>query len=577
MKKQKIISTIIIVFMLFYFIFSIIPVGITRSFAADMAIGTLTSDINSIDDTLYPGYKNLINNLKAIRGNDTFLVYYTGIDWNQAINAEYQGHWNSPVNLVEVGPKYTGRWLCPLCGTKAYDNGSLCCASKEAIAYMMDPRNSINETDIFQFKDLEASDVSLQEIQVAVSKYGAFINNSEAIQAIYDASKTYRVNAYFIIAKIINEHGANGTTLSNGANYTIDGVTKKVYNYFNISSSGNGVDLIINNGLKVAYTKDWTSITASIHGGTAIIRQSYIDAYSQNTLYYQKFNVSRSIDAVGSHQYQQNLLAAQSQGSSLRNYYNGKKVTHTFIIPLYKNMPRAASPRPDANKVNTITYEEGEVRHVTKSLTVRVSPSKNSAAIGKLNNEESIKILNRATGPSADGYYWDLIVSNVDGTYGYAARYVGGDECIVSKGVSGSSSTINKGDSSEVDHLNKFLVNEVDIETLPSVNYEILKSTFKSAVVKDTKGNIITSGNIGTGYTASIDGRDFTLIKKGDIDGDADVSIFDLVYMLNYLTGKESITGVNLEAAKLENGAEVTIFDLVYMLNYLQGKSEIGF
>lgn len=571
MKKQKIISAILIMFILFYFIFSLIPVGILESFAADMPAKTLTADINSIDESLYPGYKSLINNLKSKRPSDTFYVYYTGIDWNQAINAEYQGHWHSPINLVQIGTNYTGIWLCPLCGTKDFDNGTWCCASKEAIEYMMDPRNSINETDLFQFKTIDSTDVSLDDVRVAVSGYGSFINNAEAIQAIYDASQEYKVNAYFIISKIINEHGSKGTTLSNGTDYTLNGVTKKVYNYFNISSSGNGVDIIINNGLKVAYVNGWTSIRASIKGGVAIIRQSYIDAYGQNTLYYQKFNVSKNINAVGSHQYQQNLLAAQKQGTSLKSKYDGKTTTHTFVIPLYKNMPQTACPRPDTSKANSITYKDGVLQHISSSLYVRVAPDKNSSDVGSLDPDEKVKVINRAASKGAGGYYWDLIVSEKLGIYGYAARNLGGDECIVLTG----SSVTNQGVSDN--YASKFLVADGKVNTLPDVTYEMLKKNYASAVVRDKSGNIITSGSIGTGYTATIDGSEFTLVKKGDLDGDADVNIFDLAYMINHLNGKTTITGVNLEAAKLENQSDVTIFDLAYMLNYLQGNSKIKF
>ena len=45
-------------------------------------------------------------------------------------------------------------WFCPVCGTKSYDNGSLRCASMEALKYMMDPRNSLNSSDVFQFMEL---------------------------------------------------------------------------------------------------------------------------------------------------------------------------------------------------------------------------------------------------------------------------------------------------------------------------------------------------------------------------------------------------------------------------------------
>ena len=208
--------------------------------------GTLTSNINEVDEAKYPGYKTLINDMKAKHPNYIFLVYYTGMDWNEVITAEYQSHGISPLNLFQVSSNYNGMWQCPICGTKKYDNGSWCCASKESLAYMMDPRNSINDSDVFQFKDLEGSDVSYDDIARVVSGYGSYINNPEAIQAIVDASIQYNVNGYFLVAKIINEHGKNGSTLSNGQGY--NGKFVGIYNYFNIGSYGNGTATIINNG-----------------------------------------------------------------------------------------------------------------------------------------------------------------------------------------------------------------------------------------------------------------------------------------------------------------------------------------
>ena len=67
---------------------------------------------------------------------------------------------------------------------------------------MMDPRNSINDSDVFQFKDLEGSDVSYDDIARVVANYGPYLNNQEAIQAIVDASIQYNVNGYFLVAKI---------------------------------------------------------------------------------------------------------------------------------------------------------------------------------------------------------------------------------------------------------------------------------------------------------------------------------------------------------------------------------------
>ena len=200
MKKKLIVSILLVA--IIYILLGMLG---NRAFATTP--GTLTSDINAIDDSKYPGYKTLMNDMKAKHPNYRFLVYYTGMDWNEVITAEYQGHGTSPLNLFQVGTNYNGMWQCPICGTQKYDNGSWCCASKEALAYMMDPRNSINDSDIFQFKDLEGSDVSYDDIARVVAGYGSYLNNQEAIQAIVDASVQYNVNGYFLVAKIVNEHG----------------------------------------------------------------------------------------------------------------------------------------------------------------------------------------------------------------------------------------------------------------------------------------------------------------------------------------------------------------------------------
>lgn len=580
MQMKKLIAGILIIAMLSYLLLVFNPITSSSSYA--VTPGTLTSDINGVDDGRYPGYKILINNLKANHPNYIFLVYYTGMNWNEVLTAEYQGHGRSPKNLFQVGSTYDGMWQCPLCGDKKYDNGSWCCASLEALAYMMDPRNSINESDIFQFKDLEGSDVSYDDIARVVAGYGPYLNNQEAIQAIVDASRQYNVNGYFLVAKIINEHGKSGSVLSNGNGY--NGNYVHCYNYFNIGSYGNGQSNIINSGLKYAQDQGWTSIRASIMGGTATVKDSFIMRYSQNTLYYQKFNVSGKSE-MASHQYQQNIMAAQSQGSSLKSYYGSSNTapTYTFIIPLYEGMPSTVCSRPNPSVKNSISYENGVVQNISTSLKVRASA--NGTAIGALNNNESIKIIRRASS-QVGGYFWDLIVSNVDGTYGYAARDVGGDQCIVSTGGTGNSS----GTSSNVQQPSPPVDNtptvgnrerEVNIETdikvegdyidtLPNVTYEHLKTKYTNLTVKDKNGNDVTSGNIGTGYTVTIEGKTYKIVKKGDTNGDGNVTVVDAVLVLNTVKGTANLQNEFKEAACVKNNGTILITDAVLMLNYVK-------
>lgn len=588
MKNIKI-SILILIVILSYLLLAFLPIVQNKSYAGDMVAGTLSPDIHLLDDSLYPGYKQLINNLQAKHPNYRFLLYYTGLDWNEALASEYQGHGSSPWNLVQVSDNYNGMWICPICGEKRYDNGSWCCASLEALAYMMDPRNSINESDIFQFKDLEGSDVSYNDIARVVSGYGSYLNNGEAIQAIVDASNQYNINGYYLVAKIINEHGKNGSTLSNGNGY--NGQYVGVYNYFNIGSYGNGTATIINNGLSYALGQGWTSIRASIMGGAQVVKQKFIIQYSQNTLYYQKYNVSGK-SALGSHQYQQNILAAQSQGSSLKSYYVSSTTasTYTFIIPLYKNMPKTASPRPNPGTKNSISYENGVIQNVSSSLIVRASPG--GTAIGALNNGESVKILKRAT-TQVNGYYWDLIVSNKNGTYGYSARIVGGDQCIVGTGSGGTSSgstgTNTNPPSQDTNTTPPPIDNTPNIETdiklsgekistLPNINFTELKTKYKdkSLIVKNKEGKEITSGNLATGYTVTMDEKTYTIVKKGDVNGDGTSSVIDAVLMLNAVKGTTKLEGVYKEAALIKNNSTFNVTDVVSLLNYIKGTSKLS-
>ena len=383
--------------------------------------GTLSSDINGIDENKYPGVKSLIQKLQRQHSNYNFQIYYTGIDWTEAVIMEYQGHGKSPKNVFSAKDNYKGKWYCPICGNKKYDTGWYC-ASIDAIKYMMDPRNSIDEDSVFQFKSLETADVSSENIQSVInSKYASYsyINNPTAINAIVEASSTYNFNGYSILAKIINEQGVGNSPLIKGEGY--NGQYPGVYNFFNVGAYGNSKDEVILKGLKYAQSKGWNSVRISILGGSEYYKTHFIGK-GQNTLYYQRFNVVYEY-ALFSNQYQQNIMAAESSGRSLKSYYTISNtlntINHTFIIPLYENMPATACGRPSTTENSKLEYTEEKV--IINKLPVKASPNSNRV-ISYLNCDEKVKVLERATKVSADGKYWDIIVSNTDGTYGYVIR-----------------------------------------------------------------------------------------------------------------------------------------------------------
>lgn len=380
---------------------------------------SVSSDFNSINSGEYPQIKEMIQQLKQQHPSWNFKILYTDIEWSEAIANEFVGHGSSPRNLIPANnSNYTGDWICPVCGpNKTYDTGSWLCASESAIKYMMDPRNSLNGSDIFQFLELSYNGYNMDTVRSMASK-ASFLNNDSCINTLISAGEKYNVNVYYLIARILQEQGSDGTVLSSGAGY--NGQYVGYYNVFNIGASGSGKDTVILNGLKRAEKEGWTSIESSIDGGVRIIANSYI-AKGQNTLYLQKFDVENT-DGLYWHQYMQNILAAQNEGSELRRTlekFNLIESDYTFVIPVYKNMPSSASPRPSTTSTGGTENELVRI-NVTNSLYIRETPGKNEKKIGSVFKDEIVTRLEKATS-KIDGTYWDYIMKS-DGTKGYAAR-----------------------------------------------------------------------------------------------------------------------------------------------------------
>lgn len=389
-------------------------------------------DYTQLNDAKCAQLKAQIQELKRQYPNYEFKIYDTGQTWENAINMEYQGHGhgNSPKNLTYKTSSYNGMWICPICNTTLYDN-SLYCASTEALQYMMDPRNSISLDSIFQFEDLTSNSATIQDISRMVS--GTFLNDAEVIQAIFDGCNENNISAYYIVTLLIQEQGTNGSTLSRGYN--------GYYNFFNIGAYGNGASAIINNGFNYAKNNGWNTKSKAIRDGIRIIGSRYVGK-GQSTIYFQKFNVT-PVDMYN-HQYQQGIMAAESESRIMKKYYNNAGTIankRTFLIPVFDNMPSNTSPRPDTNKTNTISYETAKV-NVSSSLRVYSSPSANHLELASLPANANVKILKRATSTGFNGYYLDLVVCESNGVYGYAARGSGEKTYLVPTGSSTQTPTV---------------------------------------------------------------------------------------------------------------------------------------
>ena len=64
----------------------------------------------------------------------------------------------------------------------------------------------------------------------------------------------------------------------------------------------------------------------------------------------------------------------------------------------------------------------------------------------------------------------------------------------------------------------------------------------------------------------------FTIIMAGDGNLDGEVNIFDLIYVLKVLSGKETPNHAQATALDLDNNGKINIFDLLEMLRLLAKK-----
>ena len=561
----KIISTILIISILINVIPIIIP---THKVNAINIVQTVSTDINNLNESKYPGFKEKIKTLQSQYPNWKFKILYTGLDWNAVIANEYTGHGAKPTNLIPNSANYKGAWLCPICKETPYDNGSWRCVSEQGIKYMMDPRNSINVSDVFQFEELTNAGYDMNIIRTMTQN--TYLAGHE--QVIVNSSVSKNMNPYYIIARLLHEQGKGGSTAVFGNGY--NGQYVGYYNAFNIAASGNTKAEIILNELAYAKKKGWTSLDASITGGINFLAGQYVD-YDQNTLYLQKFDVANK-GGFYCNQYMQNILAAQNEGATIRNVYidiNTLAYSHTFIIPVYENMPQQPCARPNSSGTSTVESDLVKV-NVDTNLRIRNSPN-GSTTVDLLYKNEIVTRLEKATS-KVNGTYWDKVQKS-NGSVGYAARETYTNETPYklylvpistgsNGGNSGSGGTNNPPPSTGTSNVPVKIDNVNNIITVvpDAIAFDILNSFGGAVKITLADGRDLPLGGIqpmGTGFKVQ---DKYTVVKKGDINGDGKVDTADLLAIQKQLLKIASIeSGIKTKAADTNNDTKIDTADLL--------------
>ena len=414
---QKIISIILIILMLS---------SLMILFTNNKVSATYSSNFSK-----YPGYEKLLKELQQAHPNWEFEILETGLDWSEVIIAESTGTKSDSSHGINVVPATRGdAWKCA-CNKTVESVWK--CASTAAVAYYIDPRNSLNENYIFQFEQLtydeknqtrEGVELILKPcnyMQGKVTYYDSNGNkktlNKTYVDVIMEAAKQYNVSPYHLASRIRQEQGAGDAGSMISGKWTGGGGKYKgCYNFFNVKAYGED---IVKNGLTYAKKQGWTDPEKSIKGGAAIIVKNYI-AGGQDTLYLQKFDVIDGGDGYYAWQYMTNVSASKTEGYTIKDTYNKMGLLSSsskikFKIPVYKNMPEQICPEPGTEKPVTQDVKINE-----NYVAVRKGKGTNYDKITTLNKDTKllrIELDNSKTG----GYYWDKVVLS-NGTKGYVAR-----------------------------------------------------------------------------------------------------------------------------------------------------------
>lgn len=297
-----------------------------------------------------------------------YVAYKTNLDWNTVIDNESKLGVSLVSNSKSAAWKSTepgaydaatGKWT-------VYDGSTWVAASRAAVSYYMDPRNFLNDRNIFMFESLEYQsqyqtktgvDTILSNTPFAGKTFSYTdpdtntAKNMSYTDAFLTAAKQSGVSPYHLASRVKQEVVTSPTSTS-GAVTGDNSLYPGIYNFYNIGATSSKNPVL--NGLQWAaggskkettYLRPWTDRYRSIVGGAMYIGTSYISK-GQNTGYLQKFNVTPN--QTYQHQYMTNVEAAYSEAIKTKTAY-AETMNSTpiiFSIPVYNNMPETVCAAP---------------------------------------------------------------------------------------------------------------------------------------------------------------------------------------------------------------------------------------
>ncbi len=567
---------------------------------------TISNGANAYKDYLtflgFPAsYQSQLIALHKQYPNWVFVANQTGESWATASLKEANRKDDYP-GISLIHPEQKSSWKSKDFydyETSEYEkyDGSWNAASDELVAYFLDPRNFLNGTDIFQFLDqsydpyqtVDAVQRIVKNTFLGVSSVtdadGTVFNYSAELARI---GREIGISPLYLAAVIKQEIGYADNPSINGKSAKYPGF----YNYYNIyafttaSESANDHGLWYASGSgsgQTSYGRPWNTRLKALQGGALYLYKNYVDV-GQHTLYFKKFNVS--CDAAYGHfrhQFMTNVMGAYSEGRHLANGYNAelRQLPLTFDIPVYSGLPAEPCPCPTGdgcinNRLKSITVGEYELfpefdkdtldyniiitGEVPVSVTLSAEAYHSSA---KIEGTGTITLKNGSTdypitvtAENGDKRVYTVSIYCAGGATGLNPKYtiISGNRVTgLSFGTKTDAFITNMGLGTGM----KAALSGADGSA--KVNGDVMKNG-DTVKISDAEGKMIFQG---------------TVLLFGDVNGDGNLRMSDMIKVRNHILGTGTLEGINLAAADCNHDGNIRMSDMIKIRNEILGTGTI--
>lgn len=138
----------------------------------------------------------------------------------------------------------------------------------------------------------------------------------------------------------------------------------------------------------------------------------------------------------------------------------------------------------------------------------------------------------------------------------------------------------NSGNNGNVVGKAEFKVDGNYFKMTPATTVNTIKVKYANAVIKNSSGTVINDEEhlIATGDIVTVNGKNYTCVKYGDVDGDGKAKSTDYVQIKNYIMSNYTSDFPDLKkmAADVNKDGKVMATDYVQIKNYIMDGIEIS-